>query len=147
MSMRYLCDVLNEWNYLCNRRANEVLATETQMFEKFFKRVEPKIESSVGGSGRQTSASLANVSSHVDVAGSRLGGRKRSKSRASNIDRTLRLTAEQKCEIAQRELEEYADEVRMANEDSEKHVDELRVSHKLLIVLMLTSHICDLIFG
>jgi len=114
-----------------------VLATETQMFDKFYKHVESKIEYSVLGSGRLTSGSLANVSSQIDVAGSRLGGHKRSKSRTSNIDRTMCLTAEQKCEIAQRELEEYAEEVRMANEDSEKHVDELKVSEKLLSILLV----------
>jgi len=132
----------SEWNCWCNRRANEVLATETHMFEKFFRRVEPKIETSAA-SGRQTSTSVAYItSSHVDVAGSRLGGRKRSKSRASNIDRALHLNAEQKCEIVQRELEEYAEEVRIANEESEKQVDELKVSYKLLIILllMLISH-------
>jgi len=113
-----------------------VLATETQMFEKFYKHIESKIEYSVLGSGRQTSGSLANVSSQMDIAGSRIGGRKRSKSRTSNIDRTLCLTAEQKCEIAQRELEEYAEEVRIATEDSEKHVDELKVRDNLLIVVV-----------
>ena len=113
-----------------------MLATETQMFEKFYKHIESKIEYSVLGSGRQTSGSLANVSSQMDIAGSRIGGRKRSKSRTSNIDRTLCLTAEQKCEIAQRELEEYAEEVRIATEDSEKHVDELKVRDNLLIVVV-----------
>ena len=108
-----------------------MLATETQMFEKFYKRVEPKMETS---SGRQASSSLATMSSQGDIGGSRISGRKRTKSRTSTGDRTLRLTAEQKCEIAQRELEEYTDEVRMANEDSEKHVDELKVSGKLLII-------------
>ena len=100
-----------------------------QMFEKFYRRVEPRTEPSVVSAvGRQVSASLADVSSHVDVAGSRISGRKRSKSRASNTERTQRLTAEQKCEIAHRELEEYTEEVRMANENSEKQVDELKVS-------------------
>ena len=109
-----------------------MLATETHMFDKFCKRIESKlpVERSVVGSGRQVSSSLANVSSHVDVTGSRQGGRKRSKSRMSNTDRTVQLTAEQKCEIVQRELEEYAEEMQTANEDSEKHVDELKVSDK-----------------
>ena len=111
-----------------------MLATETQMFQKFCKRIEPKLETSHGSNSRQASTSLANASSYPDIAGSRIGGRKRSKSRASNLDRSLRLTAEQKCEIAQRELEEYTEEMRMANEDSEKHVDELKVS--LLIMLV-----------
>jgi len=127
---------------MVNRKANEILATETSMFEKFCRRIEPKMEISVGGGGSvrpQPSGSLANVSSHVDVAGSRLGGRKRSKSRTSYIEKSLHITAEQKCEIAQREIEEYADEVRLANEESEKHVDELRVSSKLSIILLITA--------
>lgn len=115
-----------------------MLATETQMFDKFYKHIESKIEYSVHGTGRQTSGSLATVSSQTDVAGSRIGGRKRSKSRTSNVDRTLCLTAEQKCEIAQRELEEYAEDVRIANEDSERHVDELKVSEILMTILLLT---------
>lgn len=120
-----------------------MLATETQMFEKFCKRVEPKLETSFAVSGRQASSSLANVSSSQEVTGSRVSGRKRSKSRVSYADRSMRLTAEQKCEIAQRELEEYTDEVRMANEDSEKHVDELRVSGKLMIILLLKITLCS----
>jgi len=104
------------------------------MFEKFYKRIEPKMESFGATTGRQASSS---VSSHGDISASRVSGRKRTKSRASTSDRMLRLTAEQKCEIAQRELEEYADEARMANEDSERHVDELKVSGKLLITLLL----------
>jgi hypothetical protein len=111
-------------------RANEVLSTETQMFEKFYRRVETKIDlAPVGalGVGRQSSVSQANLANQNDGGGtgSRLG-RKRSKSRTINIERMLRLTAEQKCEIAQRELEEYADEVRVAHEASEKHLDGLR---------------------
>jgi len=102
-----------------------VLSTETRMFEKFCKRVEPKTD---GAATTGSGSVVGHTSSHADVAGSRLGGRRRTKSRASNLDRTLRLTAEQKCEIAQREIEEYADETRLANENSEKHVDELKVS-------------------
>lgn len=86
-----------------------------------------------GTSGRATSSSMPNQSSHGDFgAGSRVSGRKRSKSRTSTNDRSARLTAEQKCEIAQRELDEFTEEVRVANDDSEKHVDELKVSRMLL---------------
>jgi len=109
------------------------------MFENFHKHVETKIETAVGGSSRQVSGVLVTTSSYADVAGSRVGGRKRSKSRSSQVDRTMRLTAEQKCEIAQRELEEYTDEVRRTNEVTEKQVDYLKVSDKALISLLLTS--------
>jgi len=111
--------------------ANEVLATETQMFEKFLKRVEPKTDPGTTGVGghRQNSGSLANLSDGGGT-GSRLG-RKRSKSRVSNVERLLKLNAEQKCEIAQRELEEYAEEVRLAHEESEKHLDGLKVQMAL----------------
>ena len=113
----------------CCRRANEVLTTETNMFEKFLKRVEPKGDTLAPVSGtygqRQNSGSVANLSDSGGT-GSRLG-RIRSKSRVSNVERMLRLTAEQKCEIAQRELEEYAEDVRVAHDASEKHLDGLKV--------------------
>lgn len=101
------------------------------MFEKFLKRVEPKTDAALTGGGglRQNSGSLANLSD-IGGTGSRLG-RKRSKSRVSNVERTQRLSAEQKCEIAQRELEEYAEEIRMAHEESEKHLDVLKVDMNL----------------
>jgi tellurite resistance protein len=98
------------------------------MFEKFLKRVEPKSDgmAATGGgySQRQNSGSLANLSD--SGTGSRLG-RKRSKSRVSAIERMLRLNFEQKCEIAQRELEDYADKVRLDHEESEKEIDGLKV--------------------
>ena len=39
-------------NALCDSHANEVLAMETQMFEKFFKRVEPKMDAAGASGGR-----------------------------------------------------------------------------------------------
>ena len=101
-------------------RANEVLAAETQMFERFLKRVEPLKD--LAGPPHQVSTS--SVSSQQEVRGSR----RRSKSRSSTMDRLLKLTAEQKCDIAQREIEELRDEIDRLNEESEKVLDTYKVS-------------------
>ena len=42
--------------------------------------------------------------------------------------RHLKLTAEQKCDIAQRELEELRDEIEKLKDESEKILDNFRVS-------------------
>ncbi|KAL3860691.1 hypothetical protein ACJMK2_010782 [Sinanodonta woodiana] len=98
-------------------RANEVLATETQMFEKYLKRVEPKDLAGIGAGpgGTTISQTTQEMVRRID--------RKRSKSRSSNIDKSLRLTAEQKCDIAQRELEELREEIDKLKEDSDKILD------------------------
>ena len=60
------------------------------------------------------------------------------------MDRTLKLSAEQKCDIAQREIEEYREEIEKLREDSEKVVDTYKVrTHKInvdLIVLLSWPH-------
>ena len=107
-----------------SRRANGVLGAETQMFEKYLKRVEPKDQAgAAGGSGATPSQSNQDLVRRVD--------RKRSKSRSSNIDKSLRLTAEQKCDIAQREIEELREEIDKLKEDSEKVLDTYKVFKKL----------------
>ncbi|XP_046340431.1 coiled-coil domain-containing protein 113-like [Haliotis rufescens] len=98
-------------------RANEVLAAETQMFEKFLKRVEPK---DVPGVAVQPTLGALQSQSTQEMRGV---GRKRSKSRSSNLDKSLKLTAEQKCDIAQREIEELREEIEKLKEDSEKIMD------------------------
>ncbi|XP_041375443.1 coiled-coil domain-containing protein 113-like [Gigantopelta aegis] len=113
-----LQDLTNEQLYQLveeTARANEVLAAETQMFERFLKRVEP-IKDIIGPTQQ---ASVASVTSQAEVRGSR----RRSKSRSSTTDRLLKLTAEQKCDIAQREIEELRDEIERLNEESEKVLD------------------------
>ena len=47
------------------------------------------------------------------------------------MDRTLRLSAEQKCDIAQREIEEFRDEINTLREESEKVVDNYKVDPDL----------------
>ncbi|XP_074644983.1 cilia- and flagella-associated protein 263-like [Tubulanus polymorphus] len=100
-------------------RANEVLAAETQMFEKYLKRVEPK-----DLTGFQTHVTTTPSLSTMENV--RAVGRKRSKSRSSNMDKSLRLSAEQKCDIAQREIEELREDIEKLKEDSEKVLDTYR---------------------
>ena len=89
------------------------------MFEKYLKRVEPK-----DVSGIQTASSNMPLMSSHEV---RAVGRKRSKSRSSNMDKSLRLSAEQKCDIAQREIEELREDIERLKDDSEKVLDTFRV--------------------
>lgn len=99
-------------------RANQVLEAETRMFEKYLHRVDVK---EAGASGSSPSLSLGG-SGTGDQQG-RLVHRKRSKSRSIGVDRTLKLNAEQKCDIAQREIEELREEIEKLKEESEKILD------------------------
>ncbi|KAH3692534.1 coiled-coil domain-containing protein 113-like isoform X2 [Dreissena polymorpha] len=97
-------------------RANEVLGTETLMFEKYLERVEPKDLAGISaGTGATPSQSSQDLVRRVD--------RKRSKSRSSNIDKSLRLTAEQKCDIAQKEIEELREDIDKLKDASENILD------------------------
>jgi hypothetical protein len=90
------------------------------MFEKYLKRVEPKDGAgAAAGPGATPSQSSQDLVRRVD--------RKRSKSRSSNIDKSLRLTAEQKCDIAQREIDELREEIDKLKEESEKVLDLYKV--------------------
>lgn len=95
-------------------RSNEVLRAENQMFEKYLKRVEPQINVT---SGHITSGVTTQVEISARV------GRKRSKSRSSASERSLKLTAEQKCDIAQREIEELREEIERLRDESERILD------------------------
>ncbi|ELU06186.1 hypothetical protein CAPTEDRAFT_181233 [Capitella teleta] len=103
-------------------RANEVLGAETHMFDKYFKRIEPKDGAPMHQV--QLSTTTPSHSTHDLMMGGR--GRKRSKSRSSNTDRSLRLNAEQKCDIAQREIEEYREEIDRLRDESEKVLDNFK---------------------
>ena len=111
-----------------HRRANEVLATETQMFEKYLKRVEPQGGMPLTGAQPTITAPTPSQSTHDLVGGGGRTGRKRSKSRSSTMDRMLRLSAEQKCDIAQREIEEFREEIEKLRDESEKVLDTYKVS-------------------
>lgn len=89
------------------------------MFEKYLKRVEP----SMTGTAAVISTPLPSQST-PDTSRSM---RKRSKSKGGGGDRHLRLTAEQKCDIAQREIEELREEIEQLKEESEKVIDNNKV--------------------
>lgn len=95
------------------------------MFDKYLKRVEPK-----DGTGTQIAPAVTTTPSHsthdMGGGGGRMG-RKRSKSRSGTIDKMLKLSAEQKCDIAQREIEEFKEEIEKLREDSEKVLDTFKV--------------------
>ena len=100
-----------------------MLEAETRMFEKYLRRVEPK---DAGISQMATSLTAGSGQSSRDEHG-RMSHRKRSKSRSSNMDRSLKLSAEQKCDIAQREIEELREEIEKLKEESEKVLDTYKV--------------------
>ena len=85
------------------------------MFDKYLKRVEPNM------TAMATVAPTPSQSTHD----SRM--RKRSKSKGSGIDKHLKLSSEQKCDIAQREIEELREEIEKLKEESEKVLDNFKV--------------------
>ncbi|EDO35964.1 predicted protein [Nematostella vectensis] len=96
--------------------ANDVLRNETTMFEKYLKRVDPK---DIGIKPAAPVIAQPPETSHR-------GLRKRSRSRGPSLDRHLKLSAEQKCDIAQRELEELRDDIEKLKDESEKILDNYR---------------------
>nr|CAB3228139.1 coiled-coil domain-containing protein 113-like [Phallusia mammillata] len=99
--------------------ANEVIRNEAEMFDKFFRRVEPKETNNL-----QSSLNYQTPVAQVQEIYGR--SRKRSKSRSSAVDKLLRLSAEQKCDIAQRELEELREEIDKLKEEAERVLDNYR---------------------
>ena len=91
------------------------------MFEKYLKRVEPKDLAGIGIGGGGPTPSQSSQAIVTSVS------RKKSKSRSSAVDKSLRLNAEQKCDIAQREIEELREEIDNLKEDSEKVLDTYKV--------------------
>lgn len=126
--------------YVFIRRANDVLNAETTMFEKYLKRVEPKDMDKTHTGLAQPLISSTPSQSTTDLLGGRIGGRKRSKSRSSTTDRVLKLSAEQKCDIAQREIEEFREEIEKLRDDSEKVVDTFKVLY------MCSVHMSIIVF-
>jgi len=67
INMKICCLVFLFVYFYVNSRANEVLATETQMFEKYLKRVEPKDGGAAGaGTGATPSQSSQDLVRRVD---------------------------------------------------------------------------------
>ncbi|XP_066493212.1 cilia- and flagella-associated protein 263 isoform X1 [Tiliqua scincoides] len=100
-----------------NLQINALLKLETDMFEKFFNRMEPRDVAA------EKHGSLLDVG---QVQYPR--GRRRSKSRITT-DHLIFLTVEQKCDLAQRELDETREDMQRMKENSD------RLLHNYLAVL------------
>uniref|UniRef100_A0ABM5EU21 Cilia- and flagella-associated protein 263 n=2 Tax=Pogona vitticeps TaxID=103695 RepID=A0ABM5EU21_9SAUR len=103
LSLAQLAALVEETSY-----ANSILQLETEMFEKFFRQIEPK---DLVPEKHGSSLDLGQVAY--------IRGRRKSKSRMTT-DRLICLTVEQKCDIAQRELEETKEDTQRMKERSEK---------------------------
>ncbi|MEE6500209.1 hypothetical protein FKM82_003705 [Ascaphus truei] len=90
--------------------AVSVLKAETEMFEKFYKRLDPKDLAPLPAT--EVGASALDFS--------QMRSRRRSKSRGAILERLLSLTLEQKCELVQRELEVMKEEVQRDHENKER---------------------------
>ena len=97
-------------------RANEVLNIETSMFESFLKRVDPK----------DLVLQQTGVSQQPALENTQRTFRKRSRSRGQSLDKNLKLTAEQKCDIATRELDELKESIEIMKDVAEKKLNTFR---------------------
>jgi len=113
-------------------KANEALQIETNMFESFLRRVEPKdsslqtINSASQGVGAALESSTQQQTQHQQQQQQRTSFRKRSRSRGQSMDKNVKLSAEQKCDIATRELEEMKESIEMLKDNAEKKLNTYR---------------------
>lgn len=112
-----------------------MFALENQIFEKSIKKIEPLIMAAMAGTSSSSlsttpSGSMYDINNMSGAAPSAGGPanryRKRSKSRSTQGDYRMRLTAEQKSEIASKEIEELKEDTKKAANDSEKNLDNYR---------------------
>ncbi|XP_077607498.1 cilia- and flagella-associated protein 263 [Crocuta crocuta] len=99
-----LCGLVEELSY-----GNSVLKTETEMFEKYYKKLEP------------TDQRYPRLSD-VKITGAefaQLRGRRKSRSRMGT-DRVIGLSCDQKCELVLKELEDTKDEMRHMRANAER---------------------------
>ncbi|XP_069824739.1 cilia- and flagella-associated protein 263 isoform X2 [Dendropsophus ebraccatus] len=86
------------------------LKAETEMFEKFYKRLDPK--------ELTPAAPSEAAASPLDF--SQMRSRRRSKSRSTITERLLSLSVDQKCDLVQRELEESREEAQRDRDNTER---------------------------
>ncbi|KAJ6666195.1 hypothetical protein lerEdw1_001100 [Lerista edwardsae] len=91
-----------------NRNINAMIKLETDMFEKFYNRMEPR---DLMTEKQGSSLDLGQVQYPRS--------RRRSKSRITT-DRLIFLTVEQKCDLAQRELDETKEDMQRMKENSDR---------------------------
>lgn len=98
--------------------ALSTLKAETEMFDKFYKRLDPK---------ELTPAALSEAAaSPLDF--NQMRSRRRSKSRSTISERLLSLSVEQKSELVQRELEESWEEAQKDADNTERILQSYKVS-------------------
>ncbi|XP_053551261.1 coiled-coil domain-containing protein 113 isoform X2 [Bombina bombina] len=98
---------------MCKKKiidAVSVLKAETEMFDKFYKRLDPK----------DLTPAPASEMAASPVDFNQMRSRRRSRSRSLMPERLLRLTAEQKCELVQKELEEMKAEAQRDQDNTER---------------------------
>ena len=108
-----------------------MLALENQIFDKYIKKLEPLIQASQAAASTSSLANTPSGSMHDlnNTQGSTGGGgggnkfRKRSKSRSTQGDFRIKLTTEQKCEIAIKEIDELKEESVRMIQMSERNLD------------------------
>ncbi|MGH0121798.1 UNVERIFIED_CONTAM: hypothetical protein FKN15_068784 [Acipenser sinensis] len=93
--------------------SNAAIKAETEVFERYFSRIDPK------DLLPQTLAEQPLLGLSAQEF-SQFRGRRKSKSRSMTAERLVRLTVEQKCDVAQRELEEMRDALERLKEGSER---------------------------
>ncbi|XP_025867622.1 cilia- and flagella-associated protein 263 isoform X6 [Vulpes vulpes] len=98
-----LCELVEELSY-----GNSALKTETEMFEKYYNKLEPR---------DQRHPRLSEITSGAEFAQFR--GKHRSKSRIG-MDHVIGLSCDQKCELVQKELEDMKDEIRHMRANAER---------------------------
>ncbi|XP_069595674.1 cilia- and flagella-associated protein 263 [Ranitomeya imitator] len=94
------------------------LKAETDMFEKFYKRLDPK--DLIPSAQSDTAGSLLDFS--------QMRSRRRSKSRSTISDRLLSLTVDQKCDLVQRELEESREEAQRDADNTQRVVQSYKAT-------------------
>lgn len=101
-----------------------MLTLENQIFDKAVRKLEPFMNAAMAGTSTSSLSTTPSGSMH-DISNQAGGNkyRKRSKSRSTQGDYRMRLTGDQKCEIASKEIEELKDETNKAAEDAEKNLD------------------------
>ncbi|XP_060693498.1 coiled-coil domain-containing protein 113 [Hemiscyllium ocellatum] len=97
--------------------SNEALKIESDMFDKYYERVVPKDLALQAQAQAQELAQLAQGRS-----------RHRSRTRAVAVERLLTLTAEQKCNIAYRELEETKETLSKLKQESDHTIRNLQAT-------------------
>ena len=88
------------------------IAKENEMFSNYLKRVDPS----------ESSATKSQTVHKISMVDSNKLGRKKSKSTRVSVE-VLKLSTEQKCDIATSELEELNKQIDLMKEESERKID------------------------